>query len=124
MVFGAAWITGLRRSARQRSPLPDVRVQLVALALLLIILFPAISLSDDLQACTTPVEVEHLARQDHQFLGDYSPQAVPVTLVMLVTGLEPAYFQRAGFLGNEESTHREVTGYSRSLANRPPPPAA
>jgi len=35
-------------------------MQIAALAILIIILFPVVSLTDDLLACTTPAEVEHL----------------------------------------------------------------
>jgi hypothetical protein len=41
------------------------RAQLVALALLLVILFPVISVSDDLQALHNPAEVDSSVRRDH-----------------------------------------------------------
>src|ERR1700677_1553897 len=49
------------------APLRGVRPQLqfVALAVLLLILFPVISVSDDLQAVQNPAEADCLVRRDH-----------------------------------------------------------
>src|SRR5271165_4058347 len=43
----------------------DRRLQFVALAVLLLILFPVVSVSDDLQAAQNPAEADCLVRRDH-----------------------------------------------------------
>src|ERR1035437_9217781 len=43
----------------------DRRTQLVALALLILILFPVISVTDDLLAAQNPAETDYLVRRDH-----------------------------------------------------------
>jgi hypothetical protein len=43
----------------------DRRMQFVALAVLLLILFPVISVTDDLQAVQNPAEADCLLRRDH-----------------------------------------------------------
>jgi len=48
------------------------RTQLVAIALLLVILFPVISVSDDLQALYNPAEVDSCVRRDHVLASAHS----------------------------------------------------
>jgi hypothetical protein len=43
----------------------DRRMQFVALAVLLLILFPVISVTDDLQAVQNPAETDSTVRKDH-----------------------------------------------------------
>jgi hypothetical protein len=55
----------------------DRRTQLVALALLILILFPVISVTDDLLAAQNPAETDSCVRRDHLELSMHS--AFPVT---------------------------------------------
>jgi hypothetical protein len=58
-----------------------VAVQLIAVALLIVVLLPVVSLTDDLQACTMPAESEHLSRRgDFQTIADFSLHAVSVMI--------------------------------------------
>src|ERR1035438_6715069 len=50
----------------------DRRMQFVALAVLLLILFPVISVTDDLQAMQNPAEADCLLRRDHACSTAYS----------------------------------------------------
>jgi len=59
------WI-GSRRRWADVALRPGVCIQVAALALVIVILFPVVSLTDDLAACATPAEVEHLVRRDLQ----------------------------------------------------------
>ena len=43
----------------------NLRMQFVALAVLLLILFPVISVTDDLQVAQNPAEADCLVRRDH-----------------------------------------------------------
>ena len=65
------WLSGRRRRTDD-APRHGARMQIAALAVLILILFPVVSLTDDLQACTAPAEVEHLVRRDldHHSGGD------------------------------------------------------
>jgi hypothetical protein len=60
----------------------DRRVQFVALALVILILLPAISMTDDLMAASNPAEVETCARRDH----DWGPShtLLPATAALVV----------------------------------------
>ena len=62
-VMLAVWMSWLwlRTSARPG----NMRFQIVALALLLLILFPVISVTDDLQALQNPAETDACLRRDH-----------------------------------------------------------
>jgi hypothetical protein len=51
---------------------PDRRLQFVALAVLLLILFPVISVTDDLQAAQNPAEADCLVRRDHRCATPHS----------------------------------------------------
>ena len=55
------WKRGVRRFGTQ-SKLPDLRIQLIALALLVVILLPVVSMTDDMQAMST-AEIEHVTRK-------------------------------------------------------------
>src|SRR5580658_5081040 len=50
----------------------DRRTQLAALAVLLLILFPVISVTDDLQAVQNPAETDCLLRRDHGCLAAHA----------------------------------------------------
>ena len=50
----------------------DRRVQFVALAVLLLILFPVISVTDDLQATQNPAETDSSLRKDHIAVSPHS----------------------------------------------------
>jgi hypothetical protein len=68
------------------------RVQFVALAVLLLILFPVISVTDDLQATQNPAETDSSLRRDHVAAGPHSifpaVAALPVAILAgLLSGL-------------------------------------
>jgi len=48
------------------------RLQLVALAVLLLILFPVVSVTDDLQAAQNPAEADCLVRRNHACVAQHS----------------------------------------------------
>ena len=65
---------------RTRVRITDRRTQFVALALLLLILFPVISVTDDLQAIQNPAETDCLQRRGHTCSTPHcvhSPVAAP-----------------------------------------------
>ena len=108
---------------RRRSPLvPAVELQLIALAMLAVILLPVISLTDDLQAKITPAESEHFSRR-----GDVQPATnpflhrPPAALAPPVArpGVPP--FAMPGFVGVQHAAARRASELSRAIAIRPPP---
>jgi hypothetical protein len=72
----------------------DRKTQLVALALLILILFPVISVTDDLQAAQNPAETDSSLRRDYIVSGVHA--APPLTAI----APEPLLIaNRFGFLG-------------------------
>jgi len=69
--FVAAWLVcaWLRWEPRRVS---GGRAQFVALAVVILILLPAISMTDDLVAAQNPAEIECCARRDHDFASSHA----------------------------------------------------
>jgi hypothetical protein len=65
------WLRPTRRTGSDRRS-QDRRMQLVALAVLLLILFPVISVTDDLQAAQNPAETDSSLRRDHLVANPHS----------------------------------------------------
>ena len=115
------WILGPSRWTDERLR-PSTRAQIVALVLLIVILLPVISLTDDLQACTAPAESEHLARRvDLQAITDGPLQAASILIAALGSFDEPPRLQILSWLSPAEETETPSAGYLRILGNRPPP---
>jgi hypothetical protein len=114
------WIKGLRLVSTS-SKQPSTTVQLLALAMLIVILFPAISMTDDMQALST-AEVEHVTRS-----ADLLPNSdQPADLVVPPdANLFPSrsVFNLQTFARVEPSLEkaRPQSGSIRQSANRPPP---
>jgi hypothetical protein len=99
-------------------------MQMMALAVLILILLPVVSLTDDLQACTTPTEVEHLTRRsDLHHHADQSLQALSMTAAVLLSLDEASRLQtRASFSPTAEIV-RPNEDYLKITGNLPPPVA-
>jgi hypothetical protein len=112
----ALWLrTGSRADHSRRS-------QIIAIAVLIAILFPVISVSDDLMAAQNPAETDSGQRRDHLASIDAH--------VLLATAIEPPQFLTGvafgflqyvspGQLASRVSDHPELI----SIYNRPPPAA-
>lgn len=61
----------------------DRRVQLVALGLVILILLPAISMTDDLMAARNPAEVDTYLRRDHELVVPHV--LLPGTVALIVS---------------------------------------
>jgi len=114
------WIRGLRfvpAGSRQ----PSTTVQLLALAMLIVILFPAISMTDDMQALST-AEVEHVTRRADLLPNSDQPAdlAVPPDAEVFLTR---SAFNLQTFARVELCIEkaRPQKGSIRQSANRPPP---
>jgi hypothetical protein len=99
--------------------------QLTALAVLIVVLLPAVSLTDDLQACTAPAETEHIGRRisiQHFIDGHANP--LPLACFALhLFALVPAPRVWA-FLPGESSGPRALRGSHTANSIRPPPTLA
>jgi hypothetical protein len=114
LVMVSFWLRQAPRQASQR------RAQMIALSVLLIILLPAISMTDDLMAAQNPAEVDSTLRRDHEFVRPH-----------LVFPVAPASLQLA-FSGLSLDTDRQAAPGPvsapvfdplalASIRNRPPP---
>jgi hypothetical protein len=97
---------------------------LIALAVLIVILFPAISMTDDLVAMSAPGEVEHMMRRSEAplapvvMLGLLGALPAIAMVVLRVTTL-PFCFR----IRNWVLTTMLLDGFIRAFGVRPPPPA-
>ncbi len=100
-------------------------VAIIALALLILVLLPAISMTDDLAAINNPAETDHLFRRDRAPLHLHSDVAV-VAVVPLLIGI----FAIAVALTSGEKLRLYslpsvlLDGAVRALGVRPPPSAS
>ncbi len=117
------WCADLQRN-RKESLLPTIGIQLVALAVLVAILLPVISLTDDLQAATNPAETERVCRRsDQQPSPDRPLHRVPVALAVLDAPriFPPVPVTRLRAVA--EPVSQQAQAFYRAFATRPPPEA-
>ena len=122
--LGVLWIKGtLRRPVRPRRF--DTRVQLLALAILIVILLPVISMTDDMRAMST-AEIERVTRRADLLPNADQPQefvdsALDARLFPNGRLLDLHVFARVELLIENLLPQCRTT---RQMANRPPPVAA
>jgi len=101
----------------------DRRIQMVALAVVILILLPAISMTDDLVAAQNPAEIDCCARRNHDHGA--SPHSILPAAASLplpsFTGISLAFVGMAA-PGNFPSPWVEKPSLA-SIQNRPPPAA-
>ena len=110
------WLRLERRSDAQR------HASFIALAMLIVILFPVISVSDDIWAAQNPAETDTSQRRDHRGCCSHSPSPMVAALPELFTGELSFDFQhgvvprfvRLPAIGNPALD---------PIENRPPPAA-
>jgi hypothetical protein len=98
------------------------RLQVVALAVLILIVFPVISVSDDLFALQNPAEVDGSQRRDHVAQSAHSIFPAHVTLPLPAVAEIPFAFLRLAAPGNPPLQIQEHPGLA-AIENRPPPAA-
>ena len=97
---------------------------LVALMLLLVLLFPAISMTDDRVAMSTPVELEHMMRASEAphgqvaVLGLFSLLGAIVLVILNMAS--PLFYSR---LRPRIFAEKLLAGFIRAIGVRPPPVA-
>ena len=113
----ALWLhNGTRMDQSRRS-------QAIAIAVLIAILFPVISVSDDLMTVQNPAEADNCQRRDHLAPGDSHPlqTAVATEPPSILAGVVFGFLQYVspGKPALRAADHPGLT----AIANRPPPAA-
>ena len=100
----------------------SIAVQFIAVALLIVILLPVVSLTDDLQACTMAVESEHFSRRgDFQLVADLSLHAISTVIAQLAPFGASPWHQSFAWLSLAAERETPSAGCLRILGSRPPP---
>ena len=124
-VLLTAWMlwVWLRMAAR---PASERRIQAVALAVVILILLPAISMTDDLVAAQNPAEIDCtscLARRDHHCSSPHAP-VLPGTASPPVQAYRGPDLAMIGLAApNQPSGFNVLSPALSSVQNRPPPAA-
>jgi hypothetical protein len=100
----------------------DRRMQFVALALLILILFPVISVTDDLQAVQNPAETDSCLRRDHIVANPHSIFPAVAALPLPVSAELGFGFPRLSAPGSLLAPVIEHPALT-SIQKRPPPVA-
>lgn len=115
------WLWSQRRWA-DTSLRASTRLQIMALAILIVILFPVVSLTDDLQACTAPAEAEHLMRRgDLQAHADSTLHTAWIVAAALLSFHQASGFQTICHLSPAMEIVTPSEDYLSIVGNRPPP---
>lgn len=97
----------------------------IALAMLLVLLFPAISVTDDRVAMTTPIELEHMMRCSESPLGHVAVLGLVglfATIVLIVLNIAPPRFNSR--VRTRVFAEKLLAGFIRAFGVRPPPAVA
>jgi len=127
LVLNLVWLTlaaalmghWLRHASESGS---DRRMQLVSLVVLIFILLPAISMTDDLLAAQNPAEADCCLRRDHDYSNPHSifpAVATPPLAVFGDPGLRLISTLTAGFVSEPVVDSPALA----AIQNRPPPAA-
>ncbi len=116
------WLRSPHRWADESSR-TSTRMQIMALAVLIVILLPVVSLTDDLQACTAPAEVEHLARRDFQSHTDSPLHTASAVVPALISFQKTFGLQTLSHLAPSVEIVTLDRRYLSVVGNRPPPGA-
>ena len=98
------------------------RMQVIALLMLIVILFPVISVTDDLGAAQNPAELDCCARRHHAVSCPHSIFPAAATLPPPVFAELSFGFLRFAAPGNRPAPLVELPALA-SIQNRPPPAA-
>jgi hypothetical protein len=118
------WLTS-RSRGNGKSPRATLCMQLIALALLIAILLPVVSLTDDLRACAAPTESEHLSRRgDSLTTHDLSLHPVAFALTRFIACQAAPQPQCMKFSAPEQEQWKPEDGHLTTAGIRPPPSVA
>jgi hypothetical protein len=98
------------------------RTQWIALAVLILILFPVISVTDDLQAVQNPAEVDSCIRRVHAISHPHSTFPAVAAMPLPILAALPFGFLQMAAPGRSPAPVVDHPGL-RTIHNRPPPVA-
>ena len=116
-----AWRT---RTCEPDTFLPSRRLQLTALLLLVILLFPVISVTDDIAMCTAPRDAERALRLHDPFDGSQPAQALlPSTMAWMDVFADPLRKGPSRPVEEEANVVVQLAVTRLPIDSRPPPVA-
>jgi len=131
LIFNLLWVvlsTGLiglwlfsRRRWQDDVSRPGTHMQIAALAIVIVILLPVVSLTDDLLACTAPAEVEHLVRRDLLDHVDNGLHAASIMAAALVSDENASGLQIISRLTPAMEIGAPREEFLSIVGSRPPP---
>jgi hypothetical protein len=95
----------------------------IALGLLLVLLFPVISMTDDLVAMSTPVEVEHMLRRSEAPLMHVSSVDLMHSVALVSLTILAVVAPRFADVEPHPVSAALLAGFVRAVGVRPPPTA-
>jgi hypothetical protein len=122
----SAWSAHLwrARACKPSKLLPSLELQLTAILLLVILLFPVISLTDDIAMCTAPRDAERALRLHDPFDGAQPAQALPISTMAWVDAVADMFRMGPGRpVGQEANVIQQLAGIRSPIESRPPPVA-
>jgi hypothetical protein len=122
----SAWLVHAwnARSSKRDGLLPSNPLQFTALLLLIVLLFPVISLTDDIAVCTAPRDAEWVLRLHDPFGGSQPAQIPPPSAIAWMDLL--AVMLRAGPsrpVDQGVMLATKLAGTQQPIDSRPPPAA-
>jgi len=112
------------RASKPDGSLPSRRMQLTAILLLVILLFPVISLTDDIAMCTAPRDAERALRLHDPFDGAQPAQALPLSTMAWVDAVADMFCKGPSRpVEQEANTTLQLAGTQLPIESRPPPVA-
>jgi hypothetical protein len=104
--------------------LPSRRLQFTALLLLVILLFPVISLTDDIAMCTAPRDAECALRLHDPFDGGQAAPTLPVSAMAWVDAVANLLYTGPSHpVQQDANLTMQLAGTRLSIDSRPPPAA-
>lgn len=123
LVLWTLWMMR-RRGTRDAGLCPGIQAQLIALAVLTLILLPVISVSDDLQASQNPAEIDRTSvRNDQHVLQPDTVRPFSGALAAVISCFPLSYPRTIAFLRSPALRRGEQIADVRVLDSRPPPAA-
>jgi hypothetical protein len=120
-----AWMLWLWLRMASR-PVPERRIQAVALAVVILILLPAISMTDDLVAAQSPAEIDCmacLARRDHHCSSPHAAVLAGAAALPIPAFSCPRVAMRSMATPDRLARTNVQNPALSAIQNRPPPAA-
>ena len=115
------WRTG---TSNPDELLPSRGLQFTAILLLVILLFPVISLTDDIAMCTAPRDAERALRLHDPFDGAQPAQALPISTMAWIDAVADMFCKGPGRpVEQEANVIQQLAGTRSPIESRPPPVA-